>query len=100
MVAAAFIQEDTLLLKAVFLQLLFKQLSRPNQKINLHYTRGITPKRTTSDGAHLGSLAPGQHHREDTSQRWRAIGVTASDSARSGIEPRPSCADSDGFSHY
>ena len=28
-------------------------------KSNLHYTRGITPKRVTSSGAHLRGFAPG-----------------------------------------
>ena len=31
----------------------------PKPKSNLHYTRGITPKRVTSVGAHLCDLAPG-----------------------------------------
>ena len=43
---------------------------------NLHYTRGITPKRVTSGGAHLRGLAPGLHSSEETSQRWRAVGDT------------------------
>ena len=43
-------------------------------KSNLHYTRGITPKRATSGGIHLRGLAPGQHSSEETSQRWRAVG--------------------------
>ena len=47
-----------------------------NQKSNLHYTRGITPKRVTIGGAHLRGLAPGQHSSERTSQRWRAVGNT------------------------
>ena len=47
-----------------------------NQKSNLHYTRGITPKRVTSGGAHLRGLAPGLHSSEETSQRWRAVGDT------------------------
>ena len=42
--------------------------------MNLHYTRGITPKRVTSGGVHLRSLAPGQYSSEETSQRWRAAG--------------------------
>ena len=46
------------------------------KKSNLHYTRGITPKRVTSGGAHLRGLAPGLHSSEGTSQRWRAVGVT------------------------
>ena len=43
-------------------------------KSNLHYTRGITPKRVTSGGAHFRCLAPGQHSSEEISQRWRAVG--------------------------
>ena len=42
-------------------------------KSNLHYTRGITPKRVTSSGAHLRDLAPGQHSSEKTSQRWETL---------------------------
>ena len=45
-------------------------------KSNFHYTRGITPKRVTSSGAHLRGLAPGLHSSEETSQRWRAVGDT------------------------
>ena len=41
---------------------------------NLHYTRGISPKRVTSGKAHLSGLALGQHSSEETSQRWRAVG--------------------------
>ena len=37
------------------------------QLSNLHYTRHITPKRVTSDGAHLHDLASGQHSCEETS---------------------------------
>ena len=42
-------------------------------KINinhLHYALDITPKRVTSGGAHLLSLAPGLRSFEKTSQRW------------------------------
>ena len=41
--------------------------------LNLHYTRGNTPKRVTSGGAHLRGLAPGLHSSEE---RWRAVGDT------------------------
>ena len=37
-------------------------------KSNLRYTPGITPKRATTNGVHLGSLAPGQHSSEETTQ--------------------------------
>ena len=40
-------------------------------KSNLHYTRGITPKRVTSCGAPLRCFALGLHSSEETSQRWR-----------------------------
>ena len=49
-----------------------------HQKSNLHYTRGITPKCVTSGGIHLRSLAPERHNSEETSQRWRTVGDTAS----------------------
>ena len=45
-------------------------------KSNLHYARGVTPKRVASGGAHLRGLAPGLHSSEKTSQRWRAVGDT------------------------
>ena len=44
-----------------------------HQKPDLHHTRGITPKRVTSGGAHLRGLAPGQHSCAETLQlasRW------------------------------
>ena len=47
-------------------------------KSNLHYTRGITPKRVTSGGAHLHGLALGQHSCEEASQKCRAVSDTAS----------------------
>ena len=43
---------------------------------NLHYTRGITPKRITSGWVHLRGLAPGQQSYEATLQRQRAVGDT------------------------
>ena len=60
------------------------------KKSNLYDTRGITPKRVTSGGVHLHSLAHGQLSSEETSQRWLAVGDTASDLTIQGIEPRPS----------
>ena len=53
-------------------------------KPNLHYTRGMMPKRETS------GLAPEQHSSEETSQRWRAVGDTVSDSTGPRIEPQTS----------
>ena len=44
--------------------------------VSLHYARDITPKRATSGGAHLDSLAFGLHRSEETSQQWRAVGGT------------------------
>ena len=35
------------------------------KKPNFYYTRVITPKRVTSDGAHLRVLAPEQHSSEE-----------------------------------
>ena len=35
--------------------------SKIKLKLNLHYTRGITPKRVTSGGIHLRGSAPRQH---------------------------------------
>ena len=43
---------------------------------NLHYTRGIIPKRVTSGGAHLRGLAPGLHSSEKTRQQWRVVADT------------------------
>ena len=57
---------------------------------NLYYTRDNTPKRVTSDGAHLRDVATrhsGQHSSEETSQRWRAAGVSVSD--LTGPEMKP-----------
>ena len=59
-------------------------------KKNLHYTRGNMPKRVTSGGVHLRGLAPGQHSFEETSQRWRVVGDTASDLTGPGREPQTS----------
>ena len=42
-------------------------------KSNLHYTRGITPKRVTNVWIHFGGLVPA-HCFEEASQRWRAVG--------------------------
>ena len=61
-----------------------------SKKSNLHYTRGITPKRVTSGGAHLRGLAPGLHNSEETSQLWRhCVDLTGP-----GIEPQTSRTDS------
>ena len=38
-----------------------------NNISNPRYNRSITPKRVTRGGAHLRSLAPGQHSSEETS---------------------------------
>ena len=66
-------------------------------KKNLHYSRGITPKRVTSGGVHLRGLAPGQHSSEGTSQRWRAVGDTVSDLTNPRFEPKTSPAGRDVF---
>ena len=49
----------------------FCQADLTKKIINLHYARGITPKRVTSGGGHFCGLAPGQHSFKETSQRWR-----------------------------
>ena len=59
-------------------------------KSNLHYARGITPKRVTNGESHLRCFAPGQHSYEETSQRRRAVGDTVSDLTGAGIEPQTS----------
>ena len=63
---------------------LLQSMSKPN----LHYTRGITPKRVTSGGVRLRGLAPGQHSSEETMQRWRAVGNTVSGLTVPGIKPQ------------
>ena len=54
-------------------------------EINLHNTRGITPKRVISGGVHLRSLAPGQHSSEETSLRCRTVDRTVSNLTGPGI---------------
>ena len=49
-----------------------------NQKSNFYYTRGITPKRAASGGAHLCGLVPGLQNSEETLLRWRAVGHNVS----------------------
>ena len=58
-------------------------------KSNLHYALGITPKRVTSGGIHLRSLA------HLGMQRWRDVGDTVFDLITLGIEPQTSCIDID-----
>ena len=48
----------------------------PLEMANFHYTCHITSKLATSCGAHLSSLAPGQHSSEEMSQQRRDIGDT------------------------
>ena len=57
-------------------------------KSNLYYTRGISPKRVTSGGAHLRGLAHGQRSSEETSQRWRVVGDTVTDLTDLGVVPQ------------
>ena len=57
----------------------------------------MAPKRVTSGGANLRGLAPGQHSSEETSQRRRTVGGTASDLTGPGIEPQISRTDSDAY---
>ena len=70
---------------------------------NLHYTRFITlalvPKRGNEwRGPTPRLIAPGQRSSEETSQRWRAVGYSASDSNGLGIEPQIFRIESDIFS--
>ena len=67
-----------------------QRLQNKNKKSNLHYTRGITPKRVTSGGIHLREFAPGLYSSEETSQQRRAIVDTEYDVNDSGIEPQTS----------
>ena len=57
---------------------------------SLRYTRGIIPKRVTSGGVYLRSLAPGPHSSEETSQRWRAFFDSGSDWTDPRIQPQTS----------
>ena len=52
-----------------------------------------------SVGAHLHSLAPGQHSSEKTSQRWRAVADTAFDLTGPGIELYTSSTDNNVFNN-
>ena len=61
---------------------------RVDYTTNGRYTRGITPKRVTSDGVHLRRVAPGQHSSEETLQRWRAVGDVVSDLTWSVMKPQ------------
>ena len=65
----------------------FKCLVEIAQNISSLFSRGITPKRVTSGGAHLRDLAPGPHSSEETSQRWRVVD-TVIDLIGLGIKPR------------
>ena len=70
--------------------------------LNLHYTRFITiavvPKRGNEwRGPTPRLIAPGQRSSEETLQRWRAVGYSASDSTGLGIELQIFRIDSDIF---
>ena len=69
-------------------------------KSNLHSTRGITPKRVTSGGAHLRGLAPGQQSCDEKLQPWRAVGETMFGLTGSEIETKTYRIDSNVFNHY
>ena len=77
-----------------------KLLQIESPKLNLHYTRGITPKRVTSGGAHFAGLAPGQHSYHKTSQRLGGVSDTVSDVTGLGIESKSFRANSNVFSDY
>ena len=69
---------------------------------NFHYTRFITfavvPKRGNEwRGPTPRLIAPGQRSYEETLERWRAVGYSASDSTGLGIERHIFRIDSDIF---
>ena len=68
-------------------------------KSNLHYSRGITPKRVRSGGMLLRGLAPGQHRFEGISQWCRVVGDTVSDLTGLRIKPRISRIVSDALNN-
>ena len=53
----------------------------------------------TSGGARPRGLAPGQRSSEETSQRWLAVGYSASDLTSLGIEPQTFRIDSGIFNN-
>ena len=67
---------------------------------NFDDTRAITPKRVTSGGIRLRSLAPGQQSSEETSQQWRVAGDAVSDMTGSENKPMISRIDGDDVNHY
>ena len=67
-------------------------MSGAKAKSNLHYTRGIAPKRVTSGGAHLRGLTTGQ---QETSQRWHTLDDTVSDLTDPRIEHQTNRTDND-----
>ena len=68
---------------------------------NVHYTRGISPKRVTiSCDVRIRGLPSWTTQLKETSQLWRAVGDTVSDLTSPRIEPRISHANSDIFNHY
>ena len=78
----------------------FNSIAKSNQTFIMRYYYAdcvITQKRVTSGGAHLRSLAPGQHSSEETSQRWRVIGNTVLDLADQGNKPAITSTDSNVF---
>ena len=58
---------------AILQTFIFFLLCGQELKSNLHYTRGITPKRVRNGGAPLLSLTPYQHSFEEISQRWQVV---------------------------
>ena len=69
---------------------------------NLHYTCFITLAVVSKRGNEWRGptprlIAPGQHSSEETLQRWRAVGYSASDLTGFGIEPQIFRIDSDIF---
>ena len=80
---------------AIYTGWLLTGRTQAHSQSDLHYTRGVTPKRAISGGVHLRGVVPGQHSSEETSQRWPAVSDTLADFIGPGIEPRTSSAHSD-----
>ena len=77
-----------------------EEIKNLSTKVRKKTKKSNLPKRVTSGGAHLSGLAPGQHSSEEMSQRWRAVGDSASDLTSPRFEPKTSRANSDVFNLY
>ena len=64
---------------------------RKSQQNHCDHHVGITPKRVTSDGAHLRHYASGQRSFEEALQLWRAVGDTVPDLTGRETESKTFC---------